>query len=73
MKFIILLLINLVIILVQINEEYYHKFNLDLTSYNIGDIIYLKIYVKDDVNPVTEIPSNGSPFTFLRHFTIKII
>ena len=57
----------------SINEEYYHKFNLDLTSYNIGDIIYLKIYVKDDVNPVTEIPSNGSPFTFLRHFTIKII
>ena len=55
------------------NEEYYHKYTLDLTSYNIGDIIYLKIYVKDDVNPVTEIPSNGSPFTFLRHFTIKII
>ena len=55
------------------NEEYYHKYNLDLTSYNIGDIIYLKIYVKDDVNPVTEIPNNGSPFTFLRYFTIKII
>ena len=55
------------------NEEYYHKYTLDLTSYNIGDIIYLKIYVKDDVNPVTEIPNNGSPFTFLRYFTIKII
>lgn len=55
------------------NEDYYHKYTLDLTSYNIGDIIYLKIYVKDDVNPVTEIPNNGSPFTFLRYFTIKII
>ena len=32
-----------------------------------------EIYVRDDVNPVTEIPSNGSPFTFLRHFKIKII
>ena len=57
----------------SINEEYYHKFNLDLTNFNVGEIIYLKFYVKDDVNPVTEIPSNGSPFTFLRHFTIKII
>ena len=28
------------------NEEYYHKYNLDLTSYNIGDIIYLKILCK---------------------------
>ena len=57
----------------SINEEYYHKFNLDLTNFNVGEIVYLKFYVKDDVNPVTEIPSNGSPFTFLRHFTIKII
>ena len=57
----------------SINDEYYHKFNLDLTNFNVGEIVYLKFYVKDDVNPVTEIPSNGSPFTFLRHFTIKII
>ena len=57
----------------SINEEYYHKFNLDLTNFNVGEIVYLKFYVKDDVNHVTEIPSNGSPFTFLRHFTIKII
>ena len=57
----------------SINEEYYHKFNLDLTNFNVGEIVYLKFYVKDDVNPLTEIPSNGSPFTFLRHFTIKII
>ena len=57
----------------SINEEYYHKFNLDLTNFNVGEIVYLKFYVKDDVNPVTEIPNNGSPFTFLRHFTIKII
>ena len=57
----------------SIDEEYYHKYTLDLTSYNVGEIIYLKFYIKDDVNPVTEIPSNGSPFTFLRYFTLKII
>ena len=55
------------------NEEYYHKYTLDLTSYNIGDIVYLKVYVQDDVNLVTEIPNNGSPFTFIRYFSLKII
>ena len=55
------------------NEEYFHKYTLDLTGFNVGDIIYFKIYVKDDVNPITEIPNNGSPFTFLRYFTLKII
>ena len=55
------------------NEQYFHKYSLDLTNYSVGDIIYFKIYVKDDVNPISEIPNNGSPFTFLRHFSIKII
>ena len=55
------------------NEEYYHKYTLNLNSYNIGDIIYLKVYVQDDVNLVTEIPNNASPFTFIRYFSIKII
>ena len=55
------------------NEEYFHKYTLDLSSYNTGDIIYLKIYVQDDVNPITEIPNNGSTFNFLRHFSLKII
>ena len=55
------------------NEGYYHKYTLDLTSYNIGDIVYLKVYVQDDVNLVTEIPNNGSPFTFIRYFSLKII
>ena len=54
-------------------EEYYHKFVLDLSNYSIGDIIYLKIYLEDDVNPVAEIPNNGSPFTFIRYFSLKII
>ena len=55
------------------NEEYYHKYTLNLNSYNIGDIIYLKVYVQDDVNLVTEIPNNASPFTFISYFSIKII
>ena len=48
------------------NEDYFHKYNFDLTSFNAGDVVYFKIYVQDDVNPITEIPNNGSPFVLLQ-------
>ena len=54
-------------------ESFFHKFTLDLASYNIGDIIYVKVYVKDNVNPITEIPNNGSPFSFIQYFSLTII
>ena len=55
------------------NEDYFHKYNFDLSSYNPGDVIYLKIYVQDNVNPITEIPNNGSPFVLIKHFSLTII
>ena len=57
----------------SISESFYHKYTLDLSTYNIGDIIYVKVYVKDDVNPLTEIPNNGSPFSFIKYFSLIII
>jgi len=54
-------------------ESFYHRYSLDLSSYNSGDIIYIKIYVKDDVNPITEIPNNGAPFPFIKYFSLTII
>ncbi len=57
----------------SISESFYHKYTLDLSTYNIGDIIYIKVYVKDDVNPLTEIPNNGSPFSFIKYFSLIII
>jgi len=54
-------------------ESFFHKFTLDLGSYNTGDIIYVKVYVKDNVNPITEIPNNGSPFSFIQYFSLTII
>jgi len=54
-------------------ESFYHKFTLDLGSYNSGDIIYIKIYVKDNINPITEIPNNGSSFLFIKYFSLTII
>ncbi len=55
------------------NEDYFHKYNFDLSSYNPGDIVYLKIYVQDNVNPITEIPNNGSSFVLIQHFSLTII
>jgi hypothetical protein len=54
-------------------ESFYHKFTLDLGLYNVGDIIYVKVYVKDNMNPITEIPNNGSPFSFIQYFSLTII
>tara|TARA_B110000908_G_C10137039_1_gene394946 strand:- start:18 stop:971 length:954 start_codon:yes stop_codon:yes gene_type:complete len=53
-------------------DDFYHKYTLDMSAYNTGDIIFIKIFVKDDVNPVTEIPSNGSDYNIVKHFTLTV-
>tara|TARA_B100001094_G_scaffold160563_1_gene155300 strand:- start:14 stop:991 length:978 start_codon:yes stop_codon:yes gene_type:complete len=53
--------------------EYYHKITYDISSLVSGDEIFFKIYIKDDVNEVTEIPNNGSSYQFIRHFTFEIL
>ena len=45
-------------------DEFYHKYTLDMSSYSSGDVVFIKIYVQDNVNDITEIPSNGSVFFF---------
>ena len=51
-------------------DDFYHKFTLNTSSYSSGDILFVKIYVKDDVNPITEIPSNGSEYQIIKHFSL---
>lgn len=53
--------------------EYYHKYTLDVGSYNAGDILFVKIYVQDNVNNVTEIPTNGSQYQIVKYFTLEFI
>ena len=53
-------------------DDFYHKYTLDMSTFNLGDIVFIKIYVKDDVNPVTEIPSNGSDYNIVKHFTFTV-
>ena len=53
--------------------EYYHKYILDVSSFIAGDIVFVKIYVQDNVNNVTEIPTNGSEYHIVKYFTLKFI
>ena len=53
-------------------DDFYHKYTLDMSTFNTGDIVFMKIYIKDDVNPVTEIPSNGSDYNIVKHFTFTV-
>lgn len=53
--------------------EYYHKYVLDVSNYNQGDIVFIKIYVQDNVNSVTEIPTNGSEYQIVKYFTLEFI
>ena len=57
---------------VSTTDNFYHKYTLDMSTFTNGDIVFIKIYVKDDVNPVTEIPSNGSDYNIVKHFTFTV-
>jgi len=53
--------------------EYYHRYSLDVSNYNPGEILFIKIYVKDDVNNITEIPTNGSEYQIVKYFSLEFI
>ena len=53
-------------------DEFYHKYTLDMSSYNSGDVVFIRIYVQDDVNDITEIPSNGTEYQIIKHFTFTV-
>jgi len=53
-------------------DDFYHKYTLDMSFYNTGDIVFMKIFVKDNVNSITEIPSNGSDYKIVKHFTFTV-
>jgi len=57
---------------VSTTDDFYHKYTLDMSSFTSGDVVFIKIYVNDDVNPVTEIPSNGSDYNIVKHFTFTV-
>lgn len=54
-------------------DEFYHKYTLNMSSYSSGDVVFIKIYLQDNVNSVTEIPSNGSEYQIVKHFTFTVL
>jgi hypothetical protein len=54
-------------------DKFYHKYTLNMSSFNSGDVVFIKIYLQDNVNPVTEIPSNGSEYQIVKHFTFTVL
>ena len=55
------------------NVEYYHHIVYDISSLSSGDEMFIKIFIKDDVNEVTEIPNNGDLYEKVKHFTFEIL
>ena len=55
------------------NIDFFHKFTLDMSVYESGDVVFIKIYLQDDVNSVTEIPTNGSDYQIIKHFSFTVI
>ncbi len=54
-------------------DNFYHKYTLNMSPYSSGDVVFIKIYVQDNVNPITTIPSNGSEFQIIKHFTFTVL
>ena len=54
-------------------DDFFHKYTLDMSSYESGDVVFIKIYLQDNVNPITEIPSNGSDYQIIKHFSFTVL
>ncbi|MEO0777986.1 MAG: hypothetical protein AAF146_15575 [Bacteroidota bacterium] len=48
---------------------YYHKVTIDPMDYasEVGQTVYFRVYVRDDANPITEIPADGGA-PYIKHY-----
>ena len=53
-------------------HTYYHKVFIPFTGYKVDDVLWVRTFVSDNVNGVTEIPGDNSLLTAKKYFTIKI-
>ncbi len=54
--------------------KFYHKISIDPQDYAaLGETIFFRVYVKDDGNPLTELPSDGGAFYIKNYFSFTII
>jgi hypothetical protein len=53
---------------------YFHHFTVNTSNYDVGEIVFMRVYVKDaDHSTPTEIPQIGSPIYLSAHFSFKIV
>ena len=55
--------------------DHYHKITINPQDFaaEIGEIIYFRVYVKDNDNPIAEIPSNGGASYIKNYFAFVIV
>ena len=54
--------------------KYFHKITINPQDYAVvGETIFFRVYVKDDSNPLTEIPSDGGASYIKNYFSFTII
>lgn len=54
--------------------SYFHKISIDPLDYaEVGETVFFRVYVKDDSNPITEIPANGGAYYIKNYFSFKVI
>lgn len=53
--------------------DYYLKVTYDISNLSVGDEIFFKVYVDDNVNGIIEIPNNGSTLELIKYFAFEIV
>lgn len=53
---------------------YYLHYTINTSSYNVGDVVYMRIYIQDQSHPdSSEFPEDGSQFYLMLFFSFQII
>ncbi len=51
--------------------DFYHHITINVSSYATDQILYNRVYIQDDNNAITEIPSDGTDFSRIRRYAFE--
>ena len=51
--------------------DFYHHITINVGSYVTDQILYNRVYIQDEHNAITEIPSNGTDFSRIRRYAFE--
>lgn len=54
------------------DETYYHKVYIPFIGYQAEDVLWVRTFVSDNVNGVTEVPNDNSLLSAKKYFTIEL-